>query len=240
MRDGMHLESFDWVTPWATDSDWSVGAVADFDDDGQADLLWHNQGDGRLLLWFLDGDALKGFQFLPYSMLPPWRVAATFDSDGSGRPDVVYQNHATGVIRVVQQDKAAIIAVYDLARTLEPPWRVAAGADVVRGATDFDDELLIQNSTTGELLWWNPSGPTVTSFGLYPETQSASPGYGLVSAGTDFNGDNLPDLLWHNGEPAGLFHAWFMNGTARIGAGGFTPFSATDPSWRVVGSVNIR
>ena len=32
---------------------------------------------------------------------------------------------------------------------------------------------------------------------------------------------------------------WFMIGTAYLGTGQFVPFTATDPVWLVVGSVNL-
>ena len=49
MKNGRELDSYNWVTPFATDAGWTVGAVADFDQDGQLDYLWHNINDGRLL-----------------------------------------------------------------------------------------------------------------------------------------------------------------------------------------------
>jgi hypothetical protein len=238
MKNGNELDSFNWVTPWATDPGWTVGAVADFDQDGQMDYLWHNVNDGRLLFWYIDGDNLKGYQFLPYTMGPPWRVATTFDSDGSGRPDIVYYNTPTGVVHVVQQDNATVLGQYDLTNIVSAPWSVVASADIVK-SPDVDDELLLYNSSTGQILWWNVTGPTRTSGAFYPDAQSTSVAYTLVSAKTDFNNDGLPDILWHNPTPTGVFSVWFMNGTTKLGTGVFVPYTATDPVWRVVGAANI-
>ncbi|MBX7185677.1 MAG: hypothetical protein K1Y01_11080 [Vicinamibacteria bacterium] len=236
MKNGTELDSYNWVTPWATDAGWTVGAVADFDQDGQLDYLWHNINDGRLLYWYIDGDNLKGYQFLGYTMGPPWRVATTFDSDGSGRPDIVYYNTSTGVVRIIQQDNATVLGQYDLADTVSSPWSVVAAAEVV---ADTDDELLLYNPATGQILYWNVTGPTRTNGALYANTQDTSVAYKLVSAKTDFNNDGLADILWHNPTPTGAFSVWFMNGLTRLGTGSFTPFSATDPVWLVVGSANI-
>jgi len=78
-------------------------------------------------------------------------------------------------------------------------------------------------------------GATIT----YPNLQSTTQAYSLVSTRTDFNTDGLPDLLWHNPTPTGVFSVWFMNGTFRNGVGIFSPFTATDPVWKVVGSANV-
>jgi uncharacterized delta-60 repeat protein len=238
MKNGNTLDTFNWVTPWATDAGWTVGAVADFDQDGQLDYLWHNVNDGRLLFWYIDGDSLKGFQFLPYTMGPPWIVATTFDADGNGTQDIAYYNSTTGVARVMQHDNATVLGQYDIA-TLLPgtgTLRVVAAGDA---NNDGDDELILFNSATGQIQAWNVSGATVASTINYPDTQVTSPAYNLVSTKTDFNNDGLKDLLWHNPTPTGVFSVWFMNGTTRIGTGVFQPFSATDPVWKVVGSANL-
>jgi len=78
-------------------------------------------------------------------------------------------------------------------------------------------------------------GATIT----WANAQSTTQAYSLVSTKTDFNNDGLPDLLWHNPTPTGVFSVWFMNGTIRTGVGQFLPFTATDPVWKVVGSANV-
>ena len=104
---------------------------------------------------------------------------------------------------------------------------------------DGDDELVLYDSTTGQLSAWDVSGATVGGTIAYPDAQSTAQAFTLVSTKTDFNNDGLPDLLWHNPTPTGIFSVWFMNGTTRLGTGGFLPFTATDPVWKVVGSANV-
>jgi hypothetical protein len=238
MKNGNTLDTFNWVTPWATDPGWTVGAVADFDQDGQLDYLWHNVNDGRLLFWYIDGDNLKGFQFLPYTMGPPWRVATTFDGNGDGAADIVYYNSTTGVVQVMQHDNATLLGQYDIAALVPGTGtlRVVAAGDA---NNDGDDELILFNSATGQIQAWNVVGATVVSTINYPDSQVTSPAYNLVSTKTDFNNDGLADLLWHNPTPTGVFSVWFMNGTTRLGTGVFQPFTATDPVWKVVGSANL-
>jgi len=238
MKNGNTLDTFNWVTPWATDPGWTVGAVADFDQDGQLDYLWHNVNTGQMLFWYIDGDNLKGFQFLPYTMLPPWTAATTFDADGNGTQDIVFYNSTTGVVRVMLHDNATLLSQYDLT-TLLPGAGTIRVVAAVDANNDGDDELALYNSATGQVHAWNLTGASVTGTITYVNTQATSPVYNLVSTKTDFNSDGLPDLLWHNPTPTGVFSVWFMNGTTRTGVGVFQPFTATDPVWRVVGSANV-
>jgi len=238
MKNGTTLDTYNWVTPYATDPGWTVGAMADFDQDGQLDYLWHNVNDGRLLFWYVNGDDLKGFQFLPYLMAPPFKVATTFDANGDGSVDIVYYNEVTGVVKVVLHNNATKLSEYDLTTTLPPigPVRIVNSADV---NGDGRDDLILYNSVTGQVSAWLVNGATVTGTISYPATQTTSTAYTLVSTRTDFNNDGLPDFLWHNPTPTGVFSVWFMNGTTRLGTGVFQPFTATDPVWRVVGSANL-
>jgi hypothetical protein len=236
MKNGNQLDTFNWVTPYATDPGWTVGSTADFDGDGQLDYLWHNVDDGRMLIWYINGDDLKGFQFLSYTMPPPWRVAATFDANGNLKPDIVFHNSTTGTLKVKIHDNATFVSEYDIAATLPSGFRVVTRVDTNK---DGDDELMLYNASTGQIRSWNISGANVTGTFTYANTQVTDPVYDLVSATTDFNNDGLADILWHNPTPTGVFSVWLMNGTTRLGTAVFEPFTATDPVWKVVGSANI-
>jgi hypothetical protein len=236
MKNGNQLDTYNWVTPWATDPGWTVATVADFDRDGQLDYLWQNTIDGRMLYWYIDGDNLKGFRFLPFTVAAPWRVGATFDANLDGAPDLAFINPTTGTVRVLLMDNAVLLGTYDLFPVVSPALTLVASADT---NNDGRDELLFYNASTGEIQSWTVTGQSVTSMVTYPNTQSTSSAFNLVSARTDFNNDGLADLLWHNPTPTGAFSVWFMNGTTRLGTGTFTPFSSTDPVWRLVGSANV-
>jgi len=236
MKNGNTLDTFNWVTPWATDAGWTVGAVADFDQDGQLDYLWHNVNTGQMLFWYIDGDSLKGFQFLPYMMGPPWKVATTIDANNDGAPDIVYWNEATGAIRFVLHSNATVLGQYDLGLTVSAQLRVVSSVDA---DNDGEDELVIYNSVSGQITAWSLSGSIWLSTVWYPNLQNTTQAFTLVSTKTDFNNDGLADFLWHNPTPTGIFSVWFMNGTARLGVGQFLPFTATDPVWKVVGSANV-
>ena len=50
------MASGSYLTPKSfSDTRWQIRGVADFNNDGSSDLLWHHQANGRLYVWFLDG-----------------------------------------------------------------------------------------------------------------------------------------------------------------------------------------
>ncbi len=80
------------------DTSWKVVGVADFDQDGNPDLLWRHDRTGSFGVWFMNGTDLKST-----SMLSPtgvsdvtWKIVATADFDGDGHPDLLWRSERTG------------------------------------------------------------------------------------------------------------------------------------------------
>lgn len=52
------------------DPQWQIVRVADFDEDGSPDILWHHQGLGILYVWHMNGPALASGTYLDPSLAP--------------------------------------------------------------------------------------------------------------------------------------------------------------------------
>ena len=63
------------TTPWA----WQVAAVADFDRDGNQEIIWRNIYDGRNYMWFLQGTSLTHTGAFTNTAGPAWRVVGADD-----------------------------------------------------------------------------------------------------------------------------------------------------------------
>ena len=72
-----------------------IQAVADFDNDGRADVLWRDGA--RLTIWFA-GDAEGAATLLPGARLviadASWTVVEARDFDRDGRADVLWRDAA--------------------------------------------------------------------------------------------------------------------------------------------------
>ncbi len=75
-------------------SEWGLKGVADFNQDNQADLLWHNNRTGENSVWFMGGE--KGIEVLEKGTLqtlaPEWDVAGVGDFDLDSHADIVFHN----------------------------------------------------------------------------------------------------------------------------------------------------
>jgi hypothetical protein len=88
------------------DLNWKVGAAADFNQDGFADLVWRNYKTGENVVWYLEKsqfrnpiDALKAgkdYDSLLSVADPNWMLETAADFNRDGRSDLVWRNYQTG------------------------------------------------------------------------------------------------------------------------------------------------
>ena len=74
-----------------TGTAWTIAAVADFDGDGHADMLWRNSSTGANPIWRSGRYATRQ----PVADMA-WTVADAGDYDGDGRADILWRNSRTG------------------------------------------------------------------------------------------------------------------------------------------------
>ena len=55
------------------DSSWHIAGAADFDGDGQADLIWENKVTGQRVIWFMKNGVPQASDFLP-TMPTDWHI----------------------------------------------------------------------------------------------------------------------------------------------------------------------
>jgi len=107
------------------DAAWSVVGVADFNLDGQADLLWRH-ADGTIALWRMSGATFLGGGTVT-NPGADWSVAGTGDFNGDGRADILFR-HADGAVAIWLMNGTTVLN----GGTLFNPgteWRIAAVGD---------------------------------------------------------------------------------------------------------------
>jgi hypothetical protein len=79
---------------------WKVKLAADFNGDGNSDILWYNQTSGQVWVWLLDQRAnVSGSYVLTLTSSggsASWDIVGADDIDGDGRADLLWYNKTLG------------------------------------------------------------------------------------------------------------------------------------------------
>ncbi|MBY0337628.1 MAG: FG-GAP-like repeat-containing protein [Acetobacteraceae bacterium] len=148
---------------------WSLAAVADFNGDLKADLLWRNGTTGDLYLWQMDG-SVASVQAGLGRFGAAWTVAGAADLDGDGRADVVLRDAATGDVWGLLVNAAGTgVASQGAIGRAGAGWDLRLVADV----TGDDKADLLWTGAANDLMLWQMDG-----LALSAQTAAGSGGAG--------------------------------------------------------------
>jgi subtilisin len=221
------------------DANWQIAAVGDMNSDGNSDLVWQHETDGRIKVWFMSGltRASEG-AFSPSRIANTnWKIVGLIDGNDDGQLDLLWQHLTDGWLYVSFLSGTTQTASEYLipSRVSDHDWRVVATVD-----SDGDgrrDDLVWQHKDTGHLnVWRMQDRRMITETPMVPDGRSAGwrlPGarYQPRQTAPDFNGDGRGDFLLRN-RSGGQLEAWLMNGSMRrdtVNVGDPVP----DTAWQV-------
>jgi hypothetical protein len=160
---------------------WNIGATADFDFDGDQDLVWHGPQCNGTSLWRMNGFVHAGDVALP-SVDPNWTLIGSGDFNADGRPDLVWSSLSTVDVDIWIMNGPT----YVRSITVDIPtgYQAVAVADVDRnGTSDFilgpSSVMLDANHA---VQYMRPNGVklllsnNVPAFRLGPFTRAAATG----------------------------------------------------------------
>jgi len=228
LMDGSVRNGAAYLDPSSVSTDWQVAQVADFNADHKPDVLWHNQTNGLLYVWFMNGTVRNGGAYLdPSSVSTDWQVAQVADFNADGKPDVLWHNQMNGLLYVwFMNGTVRNGGAYLDPSSVSTDWQVAQVADF---NADGKPDVLWHNQTNGLLYVWFMDG-SVRNGAAYLDPSSVSTDWRVAQV-ADFNADDKPDVLWHN-QMNGLLYVWFMNGTVRNGGAYLDP-STLSTEWQI-------
>ncbi len=185
--------------------DFNAVGTGDFNDDGNADIIFRNTGTGQNFLWLMNGTELQSVAELPLFPDPNWDIGGTGDFNSDGQTDLAWHNQTTG------ETLAWLLNSTTLVQTAPLDPQPDLDYDL-RGTGDFNSDgqtdLLWRNQVAGDNLILLQDGVTGFSYNyIYPENNVDWNIYGTG----DFNGDKQVDILWRN-QVTGENALWLMNG----------------------------
>ena len=159
---------------------WRLVTVADFNADGQKDLLFQNAA-GQLAMWFMNGtDVTKGI-LLRNGQSPgsAWSAVGARDFNGDGSNDILFYN-SNGALMVWIMNNSTFVSTRALRNGLAPSagWHCAAIADLDASG---DIDLIWQNAD-GRLTAWKFNGTSFVRSTALRNGQKAASGWRVFSS----------------------------------------------------------
>jgi len=112
-----------------------LACSADFDADGDLDLLWQPTAPGPPIIWRMEGGTLGEVVTLARFASGSWEAASCSDTDGDGHADIVWRNPNDEQLKVWALQDAEIASAVSVSG-INPDWAALA-------AGDFDGDGLI-------------------------------------------------------------------------------------------------
>ncbi len=204
----------------------SVVAAADFNQDGHADLLWHNSQSGELILWLMRETNRLSLSQLP-RIEPDFVSVGTGDFNADGFLDLLWRRHSppTNVVWFMNGARFAE-ATASLASESDPHWHPAAVADF---NWDGHADIVWRNNATGSNCVWLMQTTNLTSKAALPSEPDLN--FRIAATG-HFSPLPHVDLLWRHRN--GTNRIWRMQGLQLLGSSDLP--TVTDSEWSIAGT----
>ena len=235
-------------------ANWRIEGVADFNNDGAADLLWEyldtaNSSDPLNGVYYIsqqNGPSTIAGSGLVEQLSTQWKVAGVGDFSGNGMSDILFRNASTGQTYIDMMNGSSVnwaASGFTSARATNLDWSVAAIGDFTGdGDSDilwrYDNVSNASDPLNGALYEWDMNGTTVVSQGLLSQ-QPGSANWQVEGTG-DFTGNGRSDILFRYEDAAnasdplnGATYIDFMNG-ANVTSGALTQWQIGN-TWQVAG-----
>ncbi|HXI59878.1 MAG TPA: trypsin-like serine protease [Polyangia bacterium] len=206
---------------------WYPAGVADFSDDGNPDLLWHNGTTGETQVWYMANGVRLGFKYLAPALnvtdASGWRIVGVGSFSTGSLVDILWHNGNTGESQIwfMNYNTRSRVTSRWKVENLPSNWNLADGSGWRPvGVNDFNydgrSDILWHNGATGETSVWFMDGSSPIGGAELPSSLDVSDATGWRLVGTeDLNWDGSADLLWLHGD-TGMVGVWYMNGFSLI------------------------
>ncbi|WP_157582390.1 MULTISPECIES: reprolysin-like metallopeptidase [Rhodanobacter] len=180
-------------------NDWYLAGIGDVDGDGKDDLVWHNQVQGTLAYWLMDGSSRKSARSIGVNKA--YRVLGVGDFNGDGLVDVLWGNAQRTMY--VWLGNGSTFSINAFGTYNAGGWKLKGTGDV---DGDGKDDLLWYNQSLGTFAYWTMNGASRKG----TKSFKVNAAYDVLATG-DFDGNGMVDIMW--GNASRVLYAWLGNGS---------------------------
>ncbi|MEL6936625.1 MAG: VCBS repeat-containing protein, partial [Cyanobacteria bacterium J06607_17] len=172
---------------------WDIKGVADFNQDGDPDILWRHQATGQNVVWHMGGNnntTIESWDRLT-NVGAGWDIKGTADFNQDGDPDILWRHQATGqnVVWHMGGNNNTAIESWNRLTTVGGTWDI-------RGISDFNQDgrpgIFWRNNTTGENVIWHMQGANNTQIGSHNFVTTVGLGWEPILTG--WSPSKLPEV----------------------------------------------
>lgn len=170
--------------------EWQAQLFADFNGDGDDDMLWRNMTNGDLVFWTMDGSRIKNTSY--FAGVPiDFEVQKVGDLNLDGRVDIVWKHRTEGTVSVWIMDPTGMF-YEDFNYFTFPllPWHIQQMGDL--NGDNVQD--LVFRHDDGTLALWIMDGKNIGKSGFI----EGVPNSWQIQFVGDLNGDDKTDLIWRD------------------------------------------
>jgi hypothetical protein len=217
----------------STEAAWQTAGVADFNGDGQADVLVRDTGTGQWYLYALNGRTILDAGAsggVPMAADLAWQPVGIADFTGDGKADVLLRNTGTGQWYLDALDGRTIQgggATGGVPMAADLNWQAVGVSDV---SGDGKADVLLRNSSTGLWYLYVLDGRSIQGGGATGGVPMIQDTAWAVVAMTDITGDGKGDVLMRHGT-SGAWYLSPLDGRTVLGTAGGVAM-VNDTAWQ--------
>ena len=147
------------ITDASVGPDWKIAAVADFNGDGKADLLWRDSLDGAFTVWSSTGSGFTPNTYGNATVALGWSLQGAADFNGDGRADLLWRDGAGDVTVWTSNGAGVTPNTYGNFGGVDTHWR---GAQIGDFNGDGRADILWRNAEAGAYTVWTSNGSGFT------------------------------------------------------------------------------
>jgi hypothetical protein len=198
------------LPPSTEDHSWKMVGTADFNGDGQPDIVWEDPNADAHKVWFMNGTTKIGEANFQVTGDINWRVVGVGDFNGDGKGDLLWQHPSYDYAYIWFLNGTTMLSNCPLTATQDLNWRIVSAI----GGNQFASGTVVYwHQATGQYYLWYLNGCQNASTQPIANAQ----GQWVINKDHDFrvvgywdmNSDQSPDLLLRH-STLGVNGVWYL------------------------------